>query len=88
MKPKRPIIETTAAAALLLLAGAFILVGAIHPRKIYDAEAEEFGMVAFMKLKGHELVVDATFTGVTRRDGRLYSTYDRSLPRGKRACPT
>ncbi len=35
-----------------------------------------------------ELTEDATFSGVRRLFGRLYSTYDRSKPRGKRLCPT
>ena len=36
----------------------------------------------------YQLVEDATFAGVRRIRGRLFSTYDRSKPRGKRLCPT
>lgn len=35
-----------------------------------------------------QLVIDATFTGVLRKDGRLMTQYDRTKPGGRRACPT
>lgn len=35
-----------------------------------------------------DLVRNATFTGVTRRDGQLYLTYDPAQKRGKQSCPT
>lgn len=34
------------------------------------------------------LVENTTFTGVTRREGRLTFTYDPTQKRGKRSCPT
>jgi hypothetical protein len=36
----------------------------------------------------YQLVENATFTGVVRKEGRLYYTYDPTKPRGKRSCPT
>lgn len=39
-------------------------------------------------MRDWQLVRNATFTGVTRRDGRLCLTYDPSQNRGKRSCPT
>ena len=35
-----------------------------------------------------QMVVDATGGGLLRVKGELQSTYDRSKPRGKAACPT
>jgi hypothetical protein len=76
--------------AVFALLTALLLLGVSVPfkHKVYDAEAEEFGLVAFTRISERDLTIDATFGGVTRREGRLYSTYDRSAPRGKQACPT
>jgi len=35
-----------------------------------------------------ELVANATFAGVVRRDGNLYWTYDPAKKQGKQPCPT
>jgi hypothetical protein len=35
-----------------------------------------------------QLVIDATFTGVLLKDGKLMTQYDRTKPGGRRACPT
>lgn len=75
-------IPVLAAALLMLLAGA----GRDH--KVYDPDTEEFGLLGFTRVTDRQMVVDTTFGGVTRRNARLYSTYDRSAPQGKRACPT
>jgi hypothetical protein len=70
--------------------------------KVYDDDemAREFGMLTFQKISEAQLTIDATFSGTVRKaypieqDGesrmipRLYSTYDRSQPRGKKSCPT
>jgi hypothetical protein len=34
------------------------------------------------------LIENATFTGVTRKDGKLFFTYDPTKKRGKQSCPT
>jgi hypothetical protein len=34
------------------------------------------------------LIENATFTGVIRKEGHLYYTYDPAKKRGKRSCPT
>ena len=77
--------------AALLLALLLCTLGALRSHKVYDepdGDFAEFGIVTFNTIGGLELVVDATFTGTMRKDGKFYSTYDRSAPRGKRACPT
>ncbi len=80
--------ERIAAALLLGAAVLALLAGAVRTHKIYDHSTEEFGILSFTRVSDGELVVDATFGGVARQGSRLYTTYDRSEPRGKRACPT
>ncbi|MEW6072874.1 MAG: hypothetical protein AB1726_09835 [Planctomycetota bacterium] len=81
--------------AALLLAGsaAMIVIGSSRTRQIRVENADELaelmaGIAPYEEIGERELLIDATFTGVVRRDGFLYSTYDRSQPLGKRACPT
>jgi len=73
---------------LLAVAVALLAVGVVRKRKVYDADAGEFGIMTYHRLRDWQLVIEATFTGVERRNNKLYSTYDRNGPRGKRACPT
>lgn len=58
--------------------------------RVYEPEAHRIGPAAFFRISQVALVVDSTFSGITRAatDGRLVSTYDRSQPQGRRACPT
>ena len=67
-----------------------LLVGAGRTHKAHEADAEEFGIVIFSRISEWQLTEDATFSGVVhdRVKDRLLSTYDRSKPRGKKACPT
>lgn len=53
-----------------------------------DVPAEE--IVFYDKVLEPSLVEDSTFAGVRRSEitGRLISTYDRTQPKGRRACPT
>jgi len=88
MKISRNIAEKLAAALLLVAALALIGFGAWRIHKVYDPVTEEFGIVAFQRISERELVVDSTFGGVRRDKGLLYTTYDRTQPRGKQACPT
>ena len=88
MKLSRTIKERLAAAALIAVAVVLLLMGALRTHKIYDPVTEEFGIVAFQRISERELVEDATFGGVRLDKGQLYTTYDRTQPRGKRTCPT
>ena len=67
-----------------------LAIGAATTHKVYDKgdEFAEFGLLTFTRLSDRQLVEDATFTGVARIGPKLFSTYDRSQPRGKKACPT
>ena len=88
MKISRNILEKAAAGLLLLVAGALLLIGGLRNHKVYDPVAEEFGIVAFERISDFQLIMDATFGGVRLDKGLLYTTYDRTQPRGKRTCPT
>ncbi len=80
--------ERIAGGAVLLLALLLLGIGAVRTHKAYDPGTADFGLVAFTRVSDRDLVIDATFGGVERRGGLLYSTYDRGEPRGKRSCPT
>lgn len=86
-----PRLQKFSAAALLVAAGAMLVAGIAYKRRIYDQDDafKEFGLLTFSRVTDIDLAEDATFTGVIRKEGKLYSTYDRMAPpRGKRACPT
>lgn len=85
--------ETTqkaVAAAVTVIALLLMLIGCFRSYKVYDQKDAfaEFGLVTFSRVSDRQLVEDATFTGTMRDGEKLYSTYDRSAPRAKRACPT
>ena len=80
--------KKTMAAAGLLVALALLLMGSMRTHKVYESDTEEFGLLTFHRISEFQMVVDATFHGVAREGDRLYTTYDRSQPRGKSACPT
>ncbi len=88
MIANRNIAERIAAIAVTLVALGLIAVGTVRAHKVYDPETEAYGIIAFTRVSDKDLVIDTTFGGVTRTKGRLYSTYDRTQPRGKKACPT
>ncbi len=75
------------AAALALAA---IAAGLHRSHTVYDKGAAEFGIDDPIRITEKQLNADATFSGVesSRTTGRMLSTYDRSQPPGKRACPT
>ena len=81
-------LQKTLAIMALIIALFFLLLGNIRSHKVYDESIKEFGILPFHKISERDLVVDATFTGTIRRGDKLFTTYDRSQPVGKRACPT
>jgi len=78
----------------LALSAALLFIGsrATHDVRVMDAQELarlfDFDLEPFDTISDRQLLIDATFTGVVRKDGRLYSTYDRMAPPMKRACPT
>ena len=84
------LVRKIVAIAIIIIAVVMLVVAEARTYKVYDDDpmAAEFGLLTFKKISELELVIDATFTGTTRRDDKLYSTYDRTQARGKKACPT
>ena len=76
------------AAVVAAGAGSLLLIGLLRGHKVYEAGAAGFGLLSFQRIAERQLVIDATFSGVLRRGVRLHSTYDRTVTRGKRACPS
>ena len=88
--------------ALVVIALAFLAVGLARshtalaylgadlppPHKVYDPDVDDWGEMTFRRISDYQLTIDSTFGGVARKQGKLFSTYDRSKPVGKKACPT
>ncbi len=72
------------------LAFAAVAAGLSRSHTVYDKGAAEFGIDDPIRITEKQLNADATFSGVesSRKNGKMLSTYDRSQPPGKRACPT
>ena len=85
---KFPVTHKTLGVAALILSFVFLLLGSRLTHKIYEEDTDGFGIMAFIRISERQLVEDATFSGVIRQEGKLFSTYDRMQPRGKKACPT
>lgn len=78
------------ATTLLIAATGMLVAGLTIKRRVYDQDDEfkQFGILTFTRVSDAAMCVDATFTGVVGKEGKLYSTYNRMAPTGKRACPT
>lgn len=85
---RRVVKERIAAAILLSVAALLLIIGGLRTHKIYDSSTEEFGLLSFTRISDADMVIDTTFSGIEKKKDRLYTTYDRSQPRGKRSCPT
>lgn len=57
---------------------------------VYSEDVAEDVFAFYDEVQEPILVYDATFSGVFRskKTGRLITTYDRSQPQGRVACPT
>jgi len=80
--------ETAGPVILGIIACLLLAIGSRKTHKVYDDDQAEFGILTFSRISDRALVADTTFTGVIRKGERLYTTYDRSSPHGKRSCPT
>ena len=74
--------------ALLVVAVVLVISGVFSSHKVYTQEAREYGLDFSEEISDLELIEDATFSGVEFKEGKLYSNYDRSAGKSKRACPT
>jgi hypothetical protein len=77
--------------ALALLAAGLVLIG-LALRTTHEVVKKRRGRRPHPRrteiIPHHELTVDATDGGLKMERGHLWSTWDRTEPRVKRACPT
>ncbi len=76
------------ATVVVLAAGAMLVTAAVKKTRVYDRETEQYGLAAFSRVSDAQMVYNSTFSGIVRRDGKLYFTYDRARLSGKQTCPT
>ncbi len=81
-------IERTLQILLALVALVLLAAGSFREHKVYTDPKQEYGVRDFIEIGEYQLVEDATFSGTIILRGELYSTYDRTAPKGKMACPT
>jgi hypothetical protein len=74
------------ALGLALVAAISVGYGARRTHRAYEQGKDNEGL--FRRISEAQLVIDSTFGGVELKDGKLFSTYDRAVSAGKRACPT
>ena len=73
---------------VMLAAIACLATGAIRQIPVVTLQSAGADTPEYEPLAEYLLVQDATFSGTLRKDGRLVTAYDRSLPVGKQTCPT
>jgi len=75
---------------MFLLAGiTCIIFGATKTRDIFTQVAFEEDIEFYDIVDEFQLIEDTTFDGIHYKNGKVYSTYDRtSEDGGKKACPT
>lgn len=73
-----------------IVALAMLAIGGSRKLPVYEEDVGTDEFAFFEEIPETTLVFDATFSGVKRSEltGRLISTYDRSQPRTRAACPT
>lgn len=76
--------------SLIVISIAFMILGLLSSHSVYaDKSLVDAGLLQIsQEISEIELVEDATFSGVESYMGELCSTYDRSKPKTKEACPT
>lgn len=81
-------IERSVAVIVLFTAIGFIIFGLRRTYTVGEFDPVASDVFIPEIISERQLVEDATFTGVKRQDAQLFSTYDRTIPRAKQACPT
>jgi len=84
---KRPT-RKTVATVLLAAAAGMLLIGSLGSHKVYDQRALKYDIDLSDEITEFQMIEDATFSGIESVNGKLYSTYDRTAERTKKACPT
>ena len=77
------------ALAMLAAALALIAFGLGREHRVHEPEVDEaLGIRIFTRVSELRLIEDSTFSGTVRQGDMLVTTYDRSNPPGRQACPT
>jgi len=74
-----------------ILAGlGLIAVSFVRAFPVYDEDLPADETAFYEEIGEFQLVEDSTFSGVrlSKLTGRLITTYDRTQPKGRPACPT
>ena len=85
---KLPLTRIQVSIALLIASLLLICLGSGRSFKVYENTTDDWGIATFTRVHEAELIVDSTFSGIERKAGKLYTTYNRLEQGGKRACPT
>lgn len=80
---RRILLWSALSAAVILLAVGLSRTHPVFPRGISSINPSNA-----VSVSESQLVVDATFGGVTRQSSNLVSTYERADEQGKQPCPT
>jgi hypothetical protein len=75
---------------VLVLSAGMVAYSLAREYRAYREDRPAGDLVFFDTISEAVLVEDSTFAGVMRSEktGRLISTYDRTQPKGRPACPT
>lgn len=74
--------------SLLLIGAALLVAGSRVEREICTKDSMKRRVKKTEAVSEFQLTEDATFSGVERIKGLLYTNYDRSAGMTKKACPT
>ena len=85
---RKPHIQRIRSLIFLLFPLILLFTGGLKSYKVYDRDTQALGVRSYRSIGDVRMVADATFGGVVSKGGELHSAYDRSVPSGKRACPT
>lgn len=78
------ILRVLCAFFFLILSVGLLFAGLVKSHKVFESE----DALMYHKVRDWRLVIDATFSGVNIKNGKIITNYDRSQKIGKRACPT
>jgi hypothetical protein len=83
-------IRLAAGILCIILSASLLAVAGMRTLPVYEKDLPPDEFAYYQPVPEFELVEDATFAGVIRSEqtGRLITTYDRSKPRARAACPT
>lgn len=85
MRPeKRKILSWT----VLLTGVVLVVVGCFRTVELYTWRSRHRRVKRTERITEFQFVEDTTFGGLLRKNGLLYTNYDRTIRGGKKPCPT